>query len=173
MRSKIRRLKQFLKLKSHKFLTFGVIPTICMMLSSCNNNLENKISNYVNLHQSDTLRVADFSDFKWDEVWIIAPSMHKKSLEIMKDKGIKTSGIEDLEKDKLGLGIRWAEYMDALVFIYSNKIVYRCYPPVRKPRTVDWCPRFYFQYPENTDIIVRSKDNAVFTIKNTELTPVY
>ena len=82
--------------------TLGIISIICMMLSSCNNNLENRIGNYVNLNQSDTLRIADFTDFKWDEVWIIPPPMHKKSLEIMRDKGISTSNIEDLEKDKLG-----------------------------------------------------------------------
>lgn len=165
-----------MKLKCSKLFQKLNIKLLTLMfallgLCSCKNTVGDKMADFIESGKSDTLRIADFTEFDWDEIWIFHPNMHNDCLRILDSTGIDTGNINNIRNTSSGFS-RWSEYLDIMIFVYEKKIVYQCFPPVKNPRTVDWYPLFEFRFPEKTDFLRLPKEKAIFKENRRELSPL-
>ncbi|OCG48448.1 hypothetical protein A9G35_01680 [Gilliamella sp. Choc5-1] len=148
---------------------------ICLVLTTCNKAPLEKILNDIEENSIKTVKLTDYTDFKWDEVWLISGNISGYYLKFMRDQGIDVKKVQysDTNTD---FGI-YQKHSDTIVYVYNKKVVYYEFPPDNRDR------EFYSLAPVVPyalldlklplgQIIILSNKNSECEVNHKELIPL-
>ncbi|MWP48224.1 MULTISPECIES: hypothetical protein [unclassified Gilliamella] len=143
-------------------------------LTSCNSKrpLE-KVLKDIEENHPKTITLSDYTDFEWDEVWLISGSIGGRYIILMREQNID---VKKVERPKRKYG-KYQEHSDAVVYVYNKKVVYYEFPPDNRDREfsplgfVEPFPLLDFNL-ERGQIIVVSSNNSVCEVKDGDLVPI-
>ncbi|MCX8580644.1 hypothetical protein J3U18_02940 [Gilliamella sp. B3482] len=145
-------------------VTFMSIVT----LTSCNKTPLEKVAECIEQNHPKIIKLSDYTNFKWDEAWLIYGNVGVSYLNFMRDQNINVERIDDTIK-------MWKEFSNTIVYIYNKKVVYYEFPPDNRDGEI-----FGFAEPfslldfnlERGQIIVLSSNNSECEVKGKTLIPI-
>ena len=161
---KLKCLKQYQKRISNLLLIF-----IMISFSGCKKGVEHKIGSYIENHNNDTISISHFTDFEWDELWIVGTSEHREVISIMNERGVNTGNLTSLRTCSES---SYAAYFPSMVFIHNRKIIYYCSLPLKRGGTIEQYVQFEFKFPRDATLVVLPKEEAIFFNRGRSLIPV-
>jgi hypothetical protein len=157
-----------------KIIRLSVITFISIVtLTSCNKTPLEKVAEYIEQNHPQTITLSDYTNFKWDEVWLISGSIGGRYIILMREQNID---VKKVERPKRKYG-KYQEHSDAVVYVYNKKVVYYEFPPDNRDREfsplgfVEPFPLLDFNL-ERGQIIVVSSNNSVCEVKDGDLVPI-
>ena len=154
-----------------KILLLLVAFMSIVTLTSCNKTpLEEVLKDVKNNHPK-TITLSDYTNFKWDEVWLISGSIGGRYIILMREKNID---VKKIKIPKLKYGIA-QEFSNTVVYVYNNKVVYYEFPPDARDyvglASEGALALLDFKL-ERGQIIVVSSNNSVCEVKDGDLVPI-
>jgi hypothetical protein len=151
-----------------------LIATLMLIVTliSCKRPLE-KVLKDIEENHPQTITLSDYTNFKWDEVWLISGSIGGRYIILMREQNID---VKKVERPKRKYG-KYQEHSDAVVYVYNKKVVYYEFPPDNRDREfsplgfVEPFPLLDFNL-ERGQIIVVSSNNSVCEVKDGDLVPI-
>ena len=159
----------------NKIIILSVITFISIVtLTSCNSErpLEKALKDIEENHPQ-TIKLSDYTNFKWDEVWIISGSISGRYIILMREHNID---VKKVEKPKRKYG-KYQELSKTVVYVYNKKVVYYEFPPDNRDREFSLLgfvePYALLDFNlERGQIIVVSSNNSEFEVKGKTLLPI-
>ncbi|QYN42773.1 hypothetical protein [Gilliamella sp. ESL0443] len=141
---------------------------MCLFLTNCNKTPLEKVLKDIKNNHPKTITLSDYTNFKWDEAWLIYGNVGVSYLNLMRDQNINVERIDDTIK-------MWKEFSNTIVYIYNKKVVYYEFPPDNRDGEI-----FGFAEPfslldfnlERGQIIVLSSNNSECEVKGKTLIPI-
>ncbi|MCX8597750.1 MULTISPECIES: hypothetical protein [unclassified Gilliamella] len=161
----------------NKIIILLVITFISIVtLTSCNSErpLEKALKDIEENHPQ-TITLSDYTNFKWDEAWLIYGNISGRYITLMREQNINVKKVEFSDKNP-DFG-KYQEHSDAVVYVYNKKVVYYEFPPDNRDREfsplgfVEPFPLLEFNL-ERGQIIVVSSNNSEFEVKGKTLIPI-
>ena len=150
-------------------VTFMSIVT----LTSCNKTPLEKVLKDVKNNHPKTITLSDYTNFKWDEVWLISGSISGLYITLMREQNIDVKKVE-MADDNPDFG-RTQEFSNTVVYVYNNKVVYYEFPPDARDyvglASEGALALLDFKL-ERGQIIVVSSNNSVCEVKDGDLVPI-
>ncbi|WP_430875918.1 hypothetical protein [Gilliamella sp. G0441] len=155
--------------KINKIIILSVITFISIVtLTSCNKTPLEKALEDIKEYHPKTITLSDYTNFKWDEAWLIYGNVGVSYLNFMRDQNINVERIDDTIK-------MWKEFSNTIVYIHNKKVVYYEFPPDNRSGEI-----FGFAEPfslldfnlERGQIIVVSSNDSEFEVKGKTLIPI-
>lgn len=151
-----------------KILLLLVTFMSLVTLTSCNKTPLEKALQDIEENHPETITLTDYTNFKWDEAWLICGNVGVSYLNFMRDQNINVERIDDTIK-------MWKEFSNTIVYIYNKKVVYYEFPPDNRDGKI-----FSFVEPfplldfnlERGQIIVLSSNNSECEVKGKTLLPI-
>ncbi|SCC10607.1 hypothetical protein GA0061080_102531 [Gilliamella intestini] len=140
-------------------------------LTSCNKTPLEKVLNDIKENNPKTITLSDYTNFKWDEVWLISGSIGGRYIILMREQNIDVKKIED-PKIKYGMS---QEFSNTVVYVYNNKVVYYEFPPDARDYMAlasEGALALLDFKLERGQIIVVSSNNSVCEVKDGDLVPI-
>ena len=146
--------------------------TSIVTLTSCNKTPLEKVAEYIEQNHPEIITLSDYTNFKWDEVWIISGSIGGKYILLMREQNIDVKKVETSPNSRYGID---KDYFKTIIYIYNKKVVYYEFPPDNRDGEI-----FGFVEPyalldfnlERGQIIVLSSNNSECEVKGKKLIPV-
>ncbi|MCX8674125.1 hypothetical protein J3U16_02345, partial [Gilliamella sp. B3023] len=113
-----------------KILLLLVAFMSIVTLTSCNKTPLEKVLKDVKNNHPKTITLSDYTNFKWDEVWIISGSISGRYIILMREHNID---VKKVEKPKRKYG-KYQELSKTVVYVYNKKVVYYEFPPDNRDR---------------------------------------
>jgi hypothetical protein len=136
-------------------------------LTSCNKTPLEKAVTYLDKSNSKTITLSDYTNFKWDEVWIVDADIWSKFFPlIMKRKNID---VKELDHSLGGTCGELSSYI--IIYVYNKKAVYYEHLPCRG-RGIDWYYSLTFNLFDK-EFIILLKNQAIFNVKRYGTSSVY
>lgn len=133
-----------------------------MLLTGCSKkSVMEKIGDYMDERECDTIILSDFTDFEWDSVFI-NNSLKGGSLSLFEDLGIDCNNLR--KSDYLNSG-KGTESAAIVYFINKKSAVYVDIVPA-KGCGIDVRDKFLFRLPSPNYYVFIPKDKAIFEIIN-------
>ena len=104
-----------------------ILLFMCLFLTSCNKTPLEKALNDIKENNPKTITLSDYTNFKWDEVWLISGSISGLYITLMREQNIDVKKVE-MADDNPDFG-RTQEFSNTVVYIYNNRVVYYEFPP--------------------------------------------
>ncbi|SCC10584.1 hypothetical protein [Gilliamella intestini] len=141
---------------------------MCLFLTNCSKTPLEKVLKDIEENHPKTITLSDYTNFKWDEAWLIYGNVGVSYLKFMRDQNINVERIDDTIK-------MWKEFSNTIVYIYNKKVVYYEFPPDNRDGEI-----FGFVEPyalldfklERGQIVVVSSNNSVCEVKDRDLVPI-
>ena len=166
--------KNIKKLKMRRVIILLVITFISIVtLTSCNKTPLEKVAEYIEQNHPKIIKLSDYTNFKWDEVWIISGSIGGKYILLMREQNIDVKKVETSPNSRYGID---KDYFKTIVYIYNKKVVYYEFPPDGRGNSLFddieaiWT-RADFDL-ERGQIVVVSSNNSVCEVKHRTLVPI-
>jgi hypothetical protein len=146
---------------------------MCLFLTNCSKTPLEKVLKDIEENHPKTITLSDYTNFKWDEVWLISGSIGGRYIILMREQNID---VKKVERPKRKYG-KYQEHSDAVVYVYNKKVVYYEFPPDNRDREfsplgfVEPFPLLDFNL-ERGQIIVVSSNNSVCEVKDGDLVPI-
>ena len=144
-----------------------ILLFMCLFLTSCNKTPLEKALNDIKENNPKTITLSDYTDFKWDEVWIIDADIWSKSFPLIMEQ--KNIDVKELDYSLGGTCGELSSYI--IIYVYNKKTVY--YEPLPcRGKGIDW----YFSLTFNLfdrEFIVILKNQAIFNVKKYGTTSIY
>ncbi|MWP48225.1 MULTISPECIES: hypothetical protein [unclassified Gilliamella] len=141
------------------------------LLIGCDKDPLEKVAEYIEKNHPKTITLSDYTDFEWDEVWLISGSIGGRYITLMRDQNIDVNKVETSPNSRYGID---KDYFKTIVYIYNNKVVYYEFPPDGRGyfNAIDaiWT-RADFGL-ERGQIVVVSSNNSVCEVKDRDLVPI-
>ena len=161
----------------NKIIILLVITFISIVtLTSCNSErpLEKALKDIEENHPQ-TITLSDYTNFKWDEVWLIYGSISGRYITLMREQNINVKKVEFSDKNH-DFG-KHQEHSDTVVYVYNKKVVYYEFPPDNRDREFSLLgfvePYALLDFNlERGQIIVVSSNNSEFEVKGKTLLPI-
>ena len=153
-------------------ITFISIVT----LTSCDSKrpLEKALKDIEENHPQ-TIKLSDYTNFKWDEVWLISGSISGRYITLMREQNIDVKKVEFSDENP-DFGI--AQHLsNTVVYVYNKKVVYYEFPPDNRDREFSLLG-FVEPYAllgfnlDSGEIIVVSSNNSECEVKGKKLIPI-
>ena len=153
-------------------ITFISIVT----LTSCDSKrpLEKALKDIEENHPQ-TIKLSDYTNFKWDEVWLISGSISGRYITLMREQNIDVKKVEFSDENP-DFGI--AQHLsNTVVYVYNKKVVYYEFPPDNRDREFSLLgfvePYALLDFNlERGQIMVVSSNNSEFEVKDKTLIPI-
>ena len=153
-------------------ITFISIVT----LTSCDSKrpLEKALKDIEENHPQ-TIKLSDYTNFKWDEVWLISGSISGRYITLMREQNIDVKKVEFSDENP-DFGI--AQHLsNTVVYVYNKKVVYYEFPPDNRDREFSLLgfvePYALLDFNlERGQIMVVSSNNSEFEVKGKTLIPI-
>ncbi|MWP48221.1 MULTISPECIES: hypothetical protein [unclassified Gilliamella] len=142
-------------------------------LTSCNKTPLEKVLNDIKENNPKTITLSDYTNFKWDEVWLISGSIGGRYIILMREQNID---VKKVERPKRKYG-KYQELSKTVVYVYNKKVVYYEFPPDNRDREFSLLgfvePYALLDFKlERGQIVVVSSDNSVCEVKHRTLVPI-
>ena len=160
-----------------KIIRLSVITFISLVtLTSCDSKrpLEKALKDIEENHPQ-TIKLSDYTNFKWDEVWLISGSISGLYITLMREQNIDVKKVE-FSDDNPDFGI--AQHLsNTVVYVYNKKVVYYEFPPDNRDREFSLLgfvePYALLNFNlERGQIIVLSSNNSECEVKGKKLIPI-
>ncbi|MCX8670418.1 hypothetical protein J3U22_00280 [Gilliamella sp. B2865] len=156
-----------------KILLLLVAFMSIVTLTSCNKTPLEKVLKDVKNNHPKTITLSDYTNFKWDEVWIISGSISGRYIILMREHNID---VKKVEKPKRKYG-KYQELSKTVVYVYNKKVVYYEFPPDNRDREFSLLgfvePYALLDFNlERGQIMVVSSNNSEFEVKGKTLIPI-
>ncbi|OCL21328.1 hypothetical protein A9G07_09005 [Gilliamella sp. wkB72] len=156
-----------------KILLLLVAFMSIVTLTSCNKTPLEKVLKDVKNNHPKTITLSDYTNFKWDEVWIISGSISGRYIILMREHNID---VKKVEKPKRKYG-KYQELSKTVVYVYNKKVVYYEFPPDNRDREFSLLgfvePYALLDFNlERGQIMVVSSNNSEFEVKDKTLIPI-
>ena len=148
---------------------------MCLFLTNCNKTPLEKVLKDVKNNHPKTITLSDYTNFKWDEVWLISGSISGLYITLMREQNIDVKKVE-FSDDNPDFGI--AKHLsNTVVYVYNKKVVYYEFPPDNRDREFSLLgfvePYALLDFNlERGQIIVVSSNNSEFEVKGKTLIPI-
>ena len=161
----------------NKIIILLVITFISIVtLTSCNSErpLEKALKDIEENHPQ-TIKLSDYTNFKWDEVWLISGSISGLYITLMQEQNIDVKKVEFSDENP-DFGI--AQHLsNTVVYVYNKKVVYYEFPPDNRDREFSLLgfvePYALLDFNlERGQIMVVSSNNSEFEVKDKTLIPI-
>lgn len=151
-----------------KILLLLVAFMSIVTLISCNKTPLEKALQDIEENHPETITLTNYTNFKWDEAWLICGNVGVSYLNFMRDQNINVERIDDTIK-------MWKEFSNTIVYIYNKKVVYYEFPPDNRDGEifgfVEPFPLLDFNL-ERGQIMVVSSNNSECEVKDGDLVPI-
>ena len=160
-----------------KIIRLSVITFISLVtLTSCDSKrpLEKALKDIEENHPQ-TIKLSDYTNFKWDEVWLISGSISGLYITLMREQNIDVKKVEFSDENP-DFGI--AQHLsNTVVYVYNKKVVYYEFPPDNRDREFSLLgfvePYALLDFNlERGQIIVLSSNNSECEVKGKKLIPI-
>ena len=160
-----------------KIIRLSVITFISLVtLTSCDSKrpLEKALKDIEENHPQ-TIKLSDYTNFKWDEVWLISGSISGLYITLMREQNIDVKKVEFSDENP-DFGI--AQHLsNTVVYVYNKKVVYYEFPPDNRDREFSLLgfvePYALLNFNlERGQIIVLSSNNSECEVKGKKLIPI-
>ena len=150
-----------------------ILLFMCLFLTSCNKAPLEKALNDIKENNPKTITLSDYTNFKWDEVWLISGSISGLYITLMREQNIDVKKVE-MADDNPDFG-RTQEFSNTVVYVYNNKVVYYEFPPDARDyvglASEGALALLDFKL-ERGQIIVVSSNNSECEVKGKKLIPI-
>lgn len=149
-----------------------LLQAMLLSLISCNKTPLKKTADYIKENHSKTVILSDFTNFKWDETWLISGSIGGDYIKLMKEQNINVKKIENSKNTEYGIS---KDYFNTIVYVYNKEVVYYEFSPDTReifslaPKQPSALLDFKISRGQ---IIVLSKDNSICNVEDGELVPI-
>ena len=150
-----------------------ILLFMCLFLTNCNKTPLEKVLKDVKNNHPKTITLSDYTNFKWDEVWLISGSISGLYITLMREQNIDVKKVE-MADDNPDFG-RTQEFSNTVVYIYNNRVVYYEFPPDARDyvglASEGALALLDFKL-DRGQIIVVSSNNSEFEVKGKTLIPI-
>ncbi|MFQ1041153.1 hypothetical protein [Gilliamella sp. CG16] len=141
-------------------------------LTSCNKTPLEKVLKDVKNNHPKTITLSDYTNFKWDEVWLISGSISGRYITLMREQNIDVKKVESFPNSRYGIA---QEFSNTVVYVYNNKVVYYEFPPDARDYVAlasEGALALLDFKLERGQIMVVSSNNSECEVKDGDLVPI-